>query len=164
MKNELVSIIEKYEMGGGFERKYLSNGMEIGWGTDKNSTHSFCDFYEKHFSTYKNKEISILEIGCNYGCSAIMWHDFLPKSNQIRPNVANSISGGTINFQFNFISLSLCHRRAQQEDRRLVRIRGGRVLVAGLPFDLTARLRGEETAAARAWPRTNCHDFFINNI
>ena len=92
MKNELVSIIEKYEMGGGFERKYLSNGMEIGWGTDKNSTHSFCDFYEKHFSPYKNKEISILEIGCNYGCSAIMWHDFLPKSKLLLLDIREALN------------------------------------------------------------------------
>ena len=40
---------------------------------------------KKTLTPYKEKEVSLLEIGTNYGCSAIMWHDFLPKSKNASP-------------------------------------------------------------------------------
>ena len=80
MKNQLVEIIEKYNMNG-FKGQYSNTGQHLGgWGTDKNDWHGYCDYYEESLAQYKDKEVSILELGTNYGCSAILWHDFLSKS------------------------------------------------------------------------------------
>jgi hypothetical protein len=92
MKNKLVEIIEKYNMNG-FVGKYDSQGRHLGgWGTDKNDFHSYCDYYEKELTPYQEKEINILEIGSNYGCSAIMWHDFLPKSKLLLLDIQETIN------------------------------------------------------------------------
>ena len=48
MKNQLVEIIEKYDMNG-FAGQWDGFGRHIGgWGTDKNDWHGFCDYYEKN--------------------------------------------------------------------------------------------------------------------
>ena len=93
MTNQLVEIIEKYDMNG-FNGKYDSSGRHIGgWGTDKNDWHGFCDYYEENLSEYKNKDVSILELGTNYGCSAILWHDFLPKSKMLLLDIQETMNG-----------------------------------------------------------------------
>jgi len=93
MTNQLVDIIEKYDMNG-FNGKYDSSGRHIGgWGTDKNDWHGFCDYYEENLSEYVDKEVSILELGTNYGCSAILWHDFLPKSKMLLLDIQETMNG-----------------------------------------------------------------------
>jgi hypothetical protein len=43
-------------------------------GTDKNTTHGFIDFfYEREFEKYKDKKISLLEIGMEVGGSIYLW-------------------------------------------------------------------------------------------
>lgn len=43
-------------------------------GTDKNTVHGFVEFfYEKEFEKYKNKSISLLEIGVHIGGSLYLW-------------------------------------------------------------------------------------------
>ena len=92
MKNQLVEIIEKYKMNG-FEGRYSNRGEHLGgWGTDKNDCHGYCDYYEKSLSQYKDKEVSLLELGTNYGCSAIIWHDFLSKSKLLLLDIAETIN------------------------------------------------------------------------
>ena len=79
MTNQLVEIIEKYDMNG-FNGKYDSSGRHIGgWGTDKNDWHGFCDYYEENLSEYKNKDVSILELGTNYGCSCLLYTSPSPR-------------------------------------------------------------------------------------
>jgi len=42
--------------------------------TDKNSLHSYCEhFYEQALSPYRHRPTSILEIGCYYGGSLVLW-------------------------------------------------------------------------------------------
>jgi len=92
MTNQLVEIIEKYDMNG-FNGRYDSSGRHIGgWGTDKNDWHGFCDYYEENLSEYKDKEVSLLELGTNYGCSAIMWHDFLPNSKMLLLDIQETMN------------------------------------------------------------------------
>lgn len=92
MTNQLVEIIEKYDMNG-FNGRYDSSGRHIGgWGTDKNDWHGFCDYYEENLSKYKDKEVSLLELGTNYGCSAIMWHDFLPNSKMLLLDIQETMN------------------------------------------------------------------------
>ena len=92
MKNQLVEIIEKYNMNG-FKGQYSNTGQHLGgWGTDKNDWHGYCDYYEESLTQYKDKEVSILELGTNYGCSAILWHDFLSKSKLLLLDVAETIN------------------------------------------------------------------------
>lgn len=53
---------------------------EIGikYGTDK-VEHGFCDFYEEHFSKWKNYgEFNILELGIYKGQSLQMWSEYFP--------------------------------------------------------------------------------------
>jgi FkbM family methyltransferase len=45
--------------------------------TDKNSLHSYCDeFYEKELAKYRNKQITITEIGIDQGGSLILWAEY----------------------------------------------------------------------------------------
>lgn len=46
-------------------------------GTDKNTTHSYVEgFYEEAFKSYKDKPISILEIGIARGDSLLLWDSY----------------------------------------------------------------------------------------
>lgn len=92
MTNKLVEIIEKYKMNG-MKGYYDSQGRHLGgWGTDKNECHSYCDFYEKELTSYQDKTLNILEVGTNYGCSAIMWHDFFPNSKLLLLDIQETIN------------------------------------------------------------------------
>lgn len=92
MTNKLVEIIEKYNMNG-LNGRYDSQGRHLGgWGTDKNDWHSYCDYYEQELISYQEKELDVLEVGTNYGCSAIMWHDFLPKSKLLLLDIQETIN------------------------------------------------------------------------
>lgn len=84
MKNEFIKIIEKYDIDG------FDPGR--GWGTDKNTTHGYCDFYESFLTPYKSRQISILEIGSNYGGSAIMWYEFFPMSKLVLVDISENIN------------------------------------------------------------------------
>lgn len=41
--------------------------------------HTYIEFYEKYFSAYKNKSVSLLEIGVNHGGSLEMWKKYFTK-------------------------------------------------------------------------------------
>lgn len=48
--------------------------------TDKNSTHSYCDyFYDEVFINYKDKDIVLVEVGTHKGGSAILWDKYFSK-------------------------------------------------------------------------------------
>lgn len=91
MANKLVEIIEKYDLNG-FRPKYDERGRHLGgWGTDKNDWHSYCDYYEEALLPYVDKEVSVLEIGTNYGGSAILWYEYLKKSNLVLLDIDETI-------------------------------------------------------------------------
>ncbi len=48
--------------------------------TDKNSDHSYVESYERLLNPFRNKACNLLEIGVNFGGSAIMWYHYLPQS------------------------------------------------------------------------------------
>lgn len=57
------------------------NDLGLKHGTDKaSSTHCYLDNYEKHISWWKDKEITILEIGVAGGASMKMWKAYFPKA------------------------------------------------------------------------------------
>ena len=92
MAKELVNIIKKYDMNG-FRGKYDNYGKHLGgWGTDKDESHSYCDYYESMLNSYRESDVSVLEIGTNYGCSAILWHDFLPKSKMLLLDIQETMN------------------------------------------------------------------------
>jgi cephalosporin hydroxylase len=52
--------------------------------TDKNSVHSYITgFYENEFLKYKNKKITILEVGVRKGGSIKLWSEYFTKANSI---------------------------------------------------------------------------------
>lgn len=52
--------------------------------TDKDTTHCYVDeFYEKTFSKYQNKEISLLEIGISLGASLKLWKEYFVNAKTI---------------------------------------------------------------------------------
>jgi cephalosporin hydroxylase len=67
--------------------------------TDKDSDHSYIEAYEKLLAPFKNKPCNLLELGVNFGGSAIMWYNHLPKSqlflvdnrNVLRPHITSSM-------------------------------------------------------------------------
>lgn len=48
--------------------------------TDKDGDHSYVESYERLLAPYVNKSCTLLEIGVNFGGSAIMWYEHLPQS------------------------------------------------------------------------------------
>lgn len=85
MKNKIVEILEKHGI----------NGFETAGGTDKATFHSYDGLYEEKLSQYIDKEVSLLEIGVQYGGSSLLWHDLIPMSklvlvdiqDQVHPNI-----------------------------------------------------------------------------
>lgn len=63
--------------------------------TDKDSVHSYLEYYDTIFSVYKDKDINLLEIGIDKGGSLLLWNKyFTPNSNlygvdvYMQPNLA----------------------------------------------------------------------------
>src|SRR3990167_7383336 len=56
--------------------------QEIGMkhGTDKAATHFYMDNYEKHLSSWRDKEFTLLELGIGNGSSIKMWREAFPKA------------------------------------------------------------------------------------
>lgn len=61
--------------------------LALAYGTDKEGLHSYCKYYENHFSKIKRKKLNILEIGIGGyedpnegGASLRMWKRYFPKS------------------------------------------------------------------------------------
>lgn len=76
---KLTELLEKYDLNGDF----INNGYDVG-GTDKNTCHSYVDsFYEKEFETFKEKNISILEIGIETGGSLKLWKEYFSNSKSV---------------------------------------------------------------------------------
>lgn len=53
-------------------------------GTDKNTIHSYVDgFYENEFASYKDQNISLLEIGVEFGASLKLWSEYFTNATSI---------------------------------------------------------------------------------
>jgi predicted O-methyltransferase YrrM len=70
MDNTLKNILIKYNIDGFYHKG----------GTDKNNGHTYLETYEKLFYPYKNKENNILEVGIQYGGSALLWQEYFINS------------------------------------------------------------------------------------
>ncbi len=71
----LVEILDYFELNKNF------NNIS---GTDKNTGHSYIDkFYEKEFAKYKDKNISLLEIGIDCGASLKLWSEYFTNADKI---------------------------------------------------------------------------------
>jgi len=68
--NKLVEIIKESNI----------DNFWVPGGTDKNSEHSYCDYYEEIFTPYVDKECNILEIGSWQGGFTYVMSKFLPKA------------------------------------------------------------------------------------
>lgn len=62
--------------------------------SDKGSTHSYISEYEKLFAPYREKEITLLEIGANQCHSLKMWREYFPYARI----VGNDIWEGSKNY------------------------------------------------------------------
>lgn len=64
-----------------------------GIGTDKESLHKYVSsFYEEHLQCYRDKNLTILEIGTGHGGSLILWHDYFPYANIIGVDVNDYVN------------------------------------------------------------------------
>jgi len=70
--------------------------------TDKNSVHSYITgFYENEFLKYKNKKITILEVGIRRGGSMKLWSEYFTKANSV---IGIDISSNEIENQYRNIN------------------------------------------------------------
>lgn len=61
--------------------RYSLNDLGLKHKTDKSTiTHCYLDNYEKHIAQWRDKEITILEIGVAGGASIKMWREYFPKA------------------------------------------------------------------------------------
>jgi hypothetical protein len=59
---------------------YNSKGYDY-YPTDKDTKHTYLNFYEVLFNKYKNKKINLFEVGIKYGGSIRLWEDYFPDAN-----------------------------------------------------------------------------------
>lgn len=52
--------------------------LSLGYGTDKGTTHSYIPVYEDLFAPYRDRPLSLLEIGVWYGESLKLWRAYFP--------------------------------------------------------------------------------------
>jgi len=70
-KKTLKSILEKHQLNGTL---YPENPS---YGTDKGDAKSYIDgFYEENFLKYKDKDITLVEIGVRSGASLCLWKNY----------------------------------------------------------------------------------------
>jgi cephalosporin hydroxylase len=63
-----------------------------GIGTDKEFRHKYCsDYYDRLLPCYKDKEITLLEIGTGHGGSLILWNDYFPNATIYGVDVSNMV-------------------------------------------------------------------------
>lgn len=67
------------------------HGFDKAGGTDKGTDHSYLETYEDILSPYVDKEINLLEVGVQFGGSALLWHEYFPKSNLFLIDVYNQV-------------------------------------------------------------------------
>lgn len=67
------------------------NGFDSPGGTDKASCHSYDIIYSKLLSKYRETSGSILEIGIQYGGSALIWQELLPLFRLVLIDIANQV-------------------------------------------------------------------------
>ena len=67
------------------------NGFDSPGGTDKASCHSYDIIYSKILSKYRETSGSILEIGIQYGGSALIWQELLPLFRLVLIDIANQV-------------------------------------------------------------------------
>ena len=79
--NDILDIIIKNDI----------NGFHLPGGTDKASDHSYDTVYSKLLSKYKERTGNILEIGVQFGGSALLWHEYLPLYNLALVDIANQV-------------------------------------------------------------------------
>ena len=56
------------------------NGFDYPGGTDKATIHNYTGVYKYLLDQYRDMECNLLEIGVQYGGSALLWHEYLPQS------------------------------------------------------------------------------------
>jgi len=66
------------------------SGFAIGNITDKATEHSYDILYDNILSKYRNKEITLLEIGIWHGGSALLWQEYFPKGKLVFIDIDNS--------------------------------------------------------------------------
>lgn len=82
------------------------HGFDKNGGTDKGTIHSYTGAYEELLSSYRDKDVNLLEVGIQYGGSSLLWHDYLPKSrlamvdvwDQVNPVIFTRMDKSRYNF------------------------------------------------------------------
>lgn len=71
-----MTLVELLELNNNYHSQ-SGNGI----GTDKEFRHKYCsDYYDRIIPCYKDKEITLLEVGTGHGGSLILWNDYFPKA------------------------------------------------------------------------------------
>jgi cephalosporin hydroxylase len=71
-----MTLVELLELNNHYHSQ-SGNGI----GTDKEFRHKYCsDYYDRILPQYKDKEITLLEVGTGHGGSLILWNDYFPKA------------------------------------------------------------------------------------
>ncbi|MEY3310799.1 MAG: Paramecium bursaria Chlorella virus 1 [Bacteroidota bacterium] len=84
----LLELLEKNDHY--FEHVFRQNK------TDKEIRHSYCSlFYDQYLLPYKNKEITLLEIGICHGGSLMLWNDYFEKGTIIGTDICDMTQGST---------------------------------------------------------------------
>ena len=76
-------------------RLQTESGYPIGGFTDKASEHSYDTLYDEILSKYRNKVISLLEIGIWQGGSALLWQEYFPKGKLVFLDIESRVSENT---------------------------------------------------------------------
>lgn len=65
--------------------------QQLGFTTDKGTTHGYLETYEKLLTPFRDKECNLLEIGVDWGYSLYLWKLFMPKVHLFGIDLENRI-------------------------------------------------------------------------
>ena len=105
--------------------------------TDKELRHQYCSLvYDNLFAPYRNKELTILEIGICHGGSLILWNDYFPSASII--GIDNNDQTAPILKQYNRISTHFVDAYSEEFVKTLPSID---ILIDDGPHNIESQLR-----------------------
>ena len=153
------------------------NGHEVDGGTDKETFHSYGDVYEHFLLPLRDKEVTLMEVGVQYGGSMLLWHDLLPKANfvflDIKDVVHPSIFEKMDKNRYTF-SVRDAYTQESADYAREVMPQGFDVIIDDGPHTLQSQmqfislylplLRNQGVAIIEDIQDTNWYQYLIQNI
>jgi len=129
---------------------YENHKTPVGLG-DKGTLHHYIENYDKLFTPYRHKPITVLEIGVNQGHSMRMWREYFPKANLIGIDIKKPDTNTTGYWFY------ICDQYNQEELRNLCKGEMFDIIIDDGSHVLEHQIFSQQVL----WPRLNKGGLYI---